>query len=477
MNEPQIITLAPLFDIIYRHRIAFLCVLAAGLGLTAAALLMLPNLYRSSALVRIAQPQLATAGTAAPPSPTERRARLQALGEKALGRASLDRIIAELKLYPRKRAAGTPIDELADYMRQRIVLAPLDPEQRADEQPVGFRISFEYPAAALAQRVTARLAAIYVEEDFRERVAAAAAAGEFLRQQTAAARARLDAQSDQIRIYKARHAGALPEELASNLQQLDLLREELDRTAEALAAARMASPEIRLKQMQDALITLRARYSDAYPDVVALRAEIDALKKSRRRAAPRIGGDTEGAAATPGVDALEARRTALSREIASVRERIADTPAHEQTLAMLERDYAVMSENYARSMNRQLEAQAAAALARRHAGEHLELARPASLPLRPARPDRLAILLLGALLSVAGAIALPFALFHTDSSFKDPQELSHAYASPILIAIPRVDEAAGRWERQQSALNAAALACVVMSVGVAALWMYTTRLF
>jgi uncharacterized protein involved in exopolysaccharide biosynthesis len=297
----------------------------------------------------------------------------------------------------------------------------------------------------------------------------------------ATARARLDAKSGEIKAYKARYAGALPEEMASNLQQLDRLREELDRTAEMLTVARTASPEIRLKQMQSDLITLRARYSDAYPDVVALRAEIDALKGSRHQGATRTRGDMrkdiEGGAATPSVEGLESRRAALSEEIALMRARIAATPAHEQALAALERDYTVLSGNYAQLMNRQLEAQASAALARRHAAGRLRIVDPANLPLRPARPDRLAILLLGALLSVAAATALSFALFYTDSSYKDPEELSHAHGSPVVVAIPRVDEDAGRWERQQSALGAAALACVAISMGVAALWMYTTGLF
>jgi uncharacterized protein involved in exopolysaccharide biosynthesis len=480
MNERQIITLTPQLDVVYRHRVAFSCMLAIGLGLTACAILMLPGLYRSTTMVRLEPPQL-TAAVAAAPVATQARDRLQALNEEALGRVSLSRILREFKLYPRKRAAGASIDELADYMRGRIALEPLGDQQRSDEQPIGFRLSFEYPMAAIAQQVTARLGAIYVDQDLRERTSAAAAAWEFLREQMATARARLDTKSGEIKAYKARYAGALPEEMTSNLQQLDRLREELDRTAEMLAAARTASPETRLKQMQSDLITLRARYSDAYPDVVALRAEIDTLQGSRHRGATRTRGDMrkdiEGGAATPSVEGLEARRAALSAEIALVRERIAATPAHEQALAALERDYTVLSGNYAQLMNRQLEAQALAALARRHAGGRLRIVDPANLPLRPARPDRLAILLLGALLSVAAATALSFALFYTDSSYKDPEELARAYGSPAVVAIPRVDENAGRWERQQSALGAAALACVAISMGVAALWMYTTRLF
>jgi hypothetical protein len=124
MNERQIITLTPQLDVVYRHRLAFSCMLAIGLGLTACAILILPGLYRSTTMVRIEPAQL-TAAVAAAPFATQTRDRLQALNEEALGRVSLGGIIREFKLYPRKRAAGASIDELADYMRGRIAWSRL----------------------------------------------------------------------------------------------------------------------------------------------------------------------------------------------------------------------------------------------------------------------------------------------------------------------------------------------------------------
>ena len=66
MNERQIITLTPQLDVVYRHRLAFSCMLAIGLGLTACAILILPGLYRSTTMVRIEPPQLTAAVAAAP---------------------------------------------------------------------------------------------------------------------------------------------------------------------------------------------------------------------------------------------------------------------------------------------------------------------------------------------------------------------------------------------------------------------------
>lgn len=478
MNERQIISLRPHLDILYRHRRSFVCVLAAGLGLTASALLMLPDVYRSSALV-MSEPAAVARIYAAATNANELRNRVQLLGEEALGRARLMRIIADFDLYPRRRAAHQPLGEIADYMRARVTLVPLSysgQRQFPAEGPGAFTVSFEYPDAALARKVTARLTAILISHDLRQRIAAAAAADEFLRERAAHARAALESKGAEIKAYKARYAGALPEELPANLQELDRLQGQLDMVTEALARAQTASPRNRLKEMEARLITLRARYSDQYPDVIALRAEIGALKRSQPR---RRDGTADGAATeTPGGAELAGRRAALRAEISGLRARIAETPAHEQELAALSRDYDVLGNNYALLMRRWLEAQTAAMLARRGEGGRLRVVDPANLPLRPARPNRLAIVVLGALLSIAAAAAVAFALFFTDTSFKDPEELARAYGGgQLLVAIPEIKEIAGRRERWHGALGAAAAACAALSTGVVALWMYATRAF
>jgi succinoglycan biosynthesis transport protein ExoP len=501
MNERQIISLRPYVDVLYRHRVSFLCALAVGLSLTAYALVMLPQGYRSSALLLEEPPEVAPSYIAAPAA-TDVRDRVEFVTQVALSRRRLARIIRAFNLYPRQRAAHEPIDELADRMRRRIAVDPVVDPQRPGEPPDAFEVSFEYPVAALAQAVTARLSAMFVNEDRSRRIAAAAVADRFLRDQVAGARASLEAKSSEIKTFKKRYAGALPEEMASNLQQLERLQEQLDLTVEALARAQVVSPQTRLGEMEGRLITLRARYSDAYPDVVALRDEIDALKRSR--AAPvrhpnrspsdgaRVLGDSSRAldgdsaldsartmdtARATGAGGLQARRAALLGQIASARERIAETPEHEQQLAALERDYGVLADNYARLMRRRLQARATMLLAQRDEGARLRVADPANLPLRPARPNSIAILVLGAIVSLAGAIALPFGIFFTDTSFKDPDELAREHGSPVLIAIPELKEIAGRRERLRNGLGAGAAAFAALSIGAAALWMYAARVF
>jgi uncharacterized protein involved in exopolysaccharide biosynthesis len=482
MNERQIVSLRPYVDVLYRHRLSFACILAVGLGLTTCALFMLPRAYRSSVLL-VEKPPEVVPGYVTEPRPIDTRERIRLLSDSALNHRQLTAIIRSFNLYPRRRAAHQSIDELAYRMRHRIAFKPAVGILRSGQMSSAFELSFEYPVAALAQAVTARLSKILVEADHTRRVAAAAAAERFIHDQVTAARAALEAKSAKVEAFEERHAGALPYEMTSNLQQLDGLQAQLRSASEALARGPAASRWARLERLETRLDMMRARYNSAYPDVVVLRAEIDALKKQT------AGGRTHSSAATmDGValpsgggtyayDRLQLQRVRLLRQIADVRKRIAETPANEQALDAIERDDDVLANNYARLMRLLLAAKAAVLLERRDEGRRLVVVDSADLPLQPTRPNRAAILALGAILSLGAAIALPFALFFTDSSFRNPEELSQEHASPVLIAIPELKKMREHRARLRNGIGAGAAAFIAFSIGATALWMYAIRLF
>lgn len=481
MRDRQVVNLRPYFDVIYRHRRSFLWVLVAGLGLTACVAVMLPPIYRSSALLVVEPPKVASRYV---PEPAAINAseRIELLSQSALGRGQLEKVIRSFDLYPRRRAAGQPMEALADLMREHIVLEPTVDPQRSGRQPATLRLSFEYPVPALAQAVTVRLSKILVEADRAERITVAAAADRFLRDQTRAARASLDEKRGEITAFEERHAQALPDEMANNLRQLDRLQQRLRLAAGASMRVRPASPRSRLDAMETHLAILRAHYSDAYPDVAVLRAEIDALKHHTASAKEHSSGARLDGASTAhfgwGVAdrGLQKRRAALLRQIAEVHELIAETPANAQQLAAYKSDYAALVDNYTRLMRQRLEAQAEMRLQQRGEGERLGIVAPAGLPLQPVRPNRAAVLALGVMLSLVAAIALPFGLFFTDSSFRNPEELAHEHGSPVLIAIPEIKELGQQRDRPHNGVGAGAAAFAAFSISTA-LWLYATRPF
>jgi polysaccharide biosynthesis transport protein len=474
MEERQVLSIRPYLDVILRHALTAVCVLAVGIGITICALVMLPDVFRSSTLVLIEPPEVSQSYIAAPTA-AETLNRVKILSTEALSRNRLEQVIQELDLYPGQRAAGVPMDELVAYMRKRISidLTNNDEDSHGSERLNSFRIGFEYPGAIVAQKVAARVAEVFINEDLRQRTGQATAANSFLQDQVASARLKLDAKSDAIKSYKTQHAGSLPQELESNLNQLKSAQERLNTMAPLVEKAVQDSPEVKLKNLKTQLITMRAQYGDQYPDVVALRAQVKALEESEAAAAkdPKARHDDAGPSA------LVARDDELRRTIDEYRQRIEETPKHEQELAELQRDYEVLTKDYQTLLQKKLEAQVSAQLLQREEGERFRVLDPANLPLKPERPNRMAIMLLGVILSFAAALGLPFGLSYTDTSFKDPDELAKEYGIPVLVAIPTADEKEKRAERIWTVFRAVAATSVTLSLGAAVIWIYATRIF
>jgi polysaccharide biosynthesis transport protein len=94
MSDEQLssISLAPYFDILYRHRLSFICTLTVGLLLTVLAVILLPNVYLSTTLVTI-EPQEVPAQYVSAGVTNHIQDRLKILSEKVLSRTQLERII------------------------------------------------------------------------------------------------------------------------------------------------------------------------------------------------------------------------------------------------------------------------------------------------------------------------------------------------------------------------------------------------
>ena len=478
MGGLQVVSLRPHLDVLYRHRIGAVCAFLVGLGVTAFTLLILPNVFVSSTVVLV-QLQTVEAGNVPSSRPDDVATRVSALTDQALRRAGLEEIIHQLDLYPRAQAAGVPIDLIADRMRGHVEIEMNSGDERDAPLPTSFKLTFEYPDRELVQQATAMMAQTYIDEDLQERSRQADAASQFLGEQVASAQAKVQQKADEIKAYKMRHRGALPEEMENSFRQLDLLQAQLNNLDQSLNSAKQISAPTRLQQLETQLTTLRAQFSDSYPDVRSLRAQIEALKKAQNEAgagAQNPSGQS-GSANGPDTESLSAQKQALEGQMERIREQIAETPTREQELAVMNREYDVVTKDYEQLLHKQLDAQVSARLERSPDSAHLKILEPAELPLLPVRPNRFAILLCGLVFSTAAALGLPFALFFTDTSFKDPDELGSEYGLPVLVAIPEVEEAAAGGEFRSGLLRALTASGVTLTVALAAVWVYATRFF
>ena len=498
--------------------LAFAFPLAAGVSLTA----FLPNIYRSTATVLVDRQQIPETFVQATVT-SALETRLHTISQEILSRSRLEALVSRFGLYAdlRQRVAA---EDVIERMRKDIRLELKGAETRGQrEATVAFTISYQGGDPTTVALVTNTLASFYIEENLKARERQAAGTAEFLKAQLAETKQRLDEQEQRVSEFKRRHIGELPQQMEANLGTLERLHTQLrlnadnqtraterrqalsNQLAEAeslLATPALAAPvggsgrppsrsetiEARLAKSKEELAKLRTRFSDKYPDVVLLAAEISALERELADAESRDPKREEKALpqATPltpyvlrlkeALSEVEGETKVLKGEdkrlrdaIATYQGRIENVPKREQEFRELSRDYESTRELYQSLLKRSEEAQLAESMEQRQKGEQFRVLDPAVPKPKPAAPNRVqlfVIALLGSLGLAAGAVVLAEKI---DTSFHTIDDLRAFSPVPVLVSIPLIvthtDRRRRRWHLQLGA--SAAFVGLVAIVGLA----------
>ncbi len=237
--------------------------------------------------------------------------------------------------------------------------------------------------------------------------------------------------------------------------------------------------EAQLEQMRNHLIDLQAKYTEKHPDIVVTKKKIADLeakvaefeaeqektekeKKPAKDAAPTKPSaskkelrfdprltprykelETQMVATDQEIQRLRQEDALVRKQIAEYRARVESTPAREQALAILTRDYNNTRESYASLLKKSQEAQQAENLERRQKGEQFKVIDPARTPEKPYRPDIPKMLLIGLVLGLFSGVAAAFFREQMDRSFRDAEDLKVTLGFKVLANIPRVGSKAG----------------------------------
>jgi succinoglycan biosynthesis transport protein ExoP len=481
----------------------------------------LPSIYRSTATVLVDRQQVPEAFVRSTVT-SALETRLHTISQEILSRSRLEALINRFDLYADLRRR-LPLEEVIRRMRGDIKLELKSVDARGGrEATVAFTISYQGSAPGTVSLVTNTLASFYVEENLRARERQATSTAEFLKVQLGETKTRLDEQEGRVSEFKRRHLGELPQQMDANLATLERLSTQLrlnadnqTRAAErrqalstqmaeaetllspALAApagpAAPETPETRLARLKQELIGLRTQFSEKYPDVVRLAAEVGALERELADAKSRELQDatpvaTPPAALTPYVlrlkEALseaEAELKILKNEdgrlrdgIATYQARVENVPRREQEFRELSRDYESTRELYQSLLKRYEEAQLAESMEQRQKGEQFRVLDPALPSPEPAAPNRFRLLVMGLMVSLGLAIGVVALAERIDTSFHTVDDLRAVSAVPVLVSIPRIvtqtDLRRGRWRMRL----AASAACVGVGVIVGITYLAAT---
>lgn len=478
-------TLSKLLAIIVRRRWWLMLVAGATIGGTVLYMAILPSRYTSQATLLVVQQQVPERFVL-PSNTAGIREVLQATTQEVLSRTKLLGIVEEFDLYAQERKRLSA-EGVLDLIRRNIEIQPLE-AQTSQRELNSFKISFTTGNAQLAQEVTSRLTSLFISQNLETRERQATTTAKFLNEQLEAARAKLSEAEEQLSKFKIRHLGELPEQEQENVTVLGGLQAQLQNTTaslsrakeqrqylESLAGYRSISLENELTRLVSERDNLLDRYTPEYPAVIKINRKIeqeDALLKMMRvpstnsaktapsqRAALANTQDFDVGQLRSQMDANRLEVENLSKDeqqlkasIARYQRRLDQTPALEQQLTGILRNYELLKQNYADLLSKEMQSQLSADLEKRQEGQQFRLVDRASLPTVPTSPNRLKGGLLGTLAGLGLGFAVAFLVDIMDRSFHSEEDLSQRLAVPIVIGIPLLltpEEEMGRLRRRR----------------------------
>jgi polysaccharide chain length determinant protein (PEP-CTERM system associated) len=434
---------------------------------------LLPNLYESSAKVYVnADPVLTPLlkGLAADTDPTRQ---VDYMRRTLLSRPNLEEAarLANLDLGgPQQR------DALLDHLATTLRIDPITPNLLS--------ISYRATTPAEAANVVQSLLTIFADKTTGSSRTEMDSAERFLTGEIAAYETKLREKDAQRAALTARYPDLLPIDrngsrldqvrgqvvqlqfqLSDVTEQRDALQKELDGVPAMLSVDQMpqvvigtsGQPDTPARRLQDArkrLDTLRAQYTDEYPDILATRREIAQLEAEAKNPSAWDQADAtkaKGQIANPVYDQLKLKLVDADTTIASIRHKLADSRGEQSRLEAtiksapgilarardLDRDYEVIKKAYDELVQRLQAAQIADAANTKTDQIQFRIVDPPDVPVLPAAPNRLlfntAVLLIG----LGAGVALPLLILQFDSSVSTIGQLRNL-GVPILGSVSRL---------------------------------------
>ena len=408
--------------------------------------------------------------------------RVSTITQQVLSRTNLQKMIDELHMSPagiNSQGYGPAIAVL----RENITI-----ETKGRRQLETITISFTHHDPMMAMKVASNLASQYINANIKMREQFIEGATEFLGTELEMAKQELDKKEKILSEYKLKYLGELPGQLDSNLRTLDRLQLEKTRSQEVLkgveermdqlkktiqeynaASASLGSGESALPQHQVAnnrmdplvrqVIELKRKlrgmlgeYTEAYPDIVSLKAQIQRLEQELAER-PEVEGEIDPypAELRKSLTELKKERATLKVQLGritkSMREyegRIERTPSREQEMLTLQRDYGNMRKNYQQIDQKRINARISENLDKRQKSERFRILDPANLPTKPEGFPREVIALGGFGGGLGLGLGLAVLLELLSPTFRRSEDVEVSLGFPMLATIPSFKMAYGK---------------------------------
>ena len=491
-NASQPLEMGRYIDIVRRRHMIFLILLLLGWAVVWASSWFLPARYKSSTLILVEEPELPK-NYVVPNVNDDLQDRLQSITQQILSRTRLLLIIDKLHLYQGKDQPSTPDGRVERMRKDTDIELVRDPQNQAI---TAFRVNFSAPNPHTAQQVTSELTNLFIDENTKVREQESENTTQFIESQLATARASLADQDARVRGFEATHEGELPTEEATNLQILSGLQSQLQNEQDALNAAKqqnvyhqslieqyrnlsgthrttatgtpssLEAIDQRLETLQTKLQELKTRYTDQFPEVEQVKAQIAESEKARDQLIANLKKAPEGKEQSASSQAQASEEPAqngpllqlqsqlesdqleisnrqkaidnLKTRVNEYQARLSGEPAVSQQLADLTRGYEQSQQNYNELLKKESDSQMATSMEQMQEGERFMMIDPPSLPLRPDFPNRLKMCEAGLGAGLAlGLLVVALLEFLDDRMYSD-REIEKLISAQVICEIPDI---------------------------------------
>lgn len=483
LNEPQ-----DYLALLIRRKLWVVVSLVLILSATVLVSLLLPDVYVSSTLILV-EPRDVPDDVVKEFVTASTEQRLNSIQETVLSRTNLLRIINQ---FPEGMDELRALEEQAqvERMRRRIAITITADRTSRDSIVPFFEISYQDTDPELAQKVTSRLASLFIEYDAKTREAQVFGTVDFLKNELEKVSVQLRDAEKALSQLKDQYRYELPEQLEANLRTLDRLQEERKANSESydrymslkldLDRQLSETPPVITQQMQRQvggaarstrsplveeyktkereLKELSSKYTAKHPDVLRLKGELEALRgEIRPEDLVEIDQSVElepTQISQPNplyqnlVSQLRQVNTELSisrekrnwieQEIQRFNRRVENTPKREQEIADLKRRYEGLSKQYDTLKANLNQAELAQSLESRQKGEQFQIVDPASYPVSPSKPNRLWMLAVGLFGGLGFGAALALGVDFADQKVWSYAEIEKLLGVPVVAEIPEI---------------------------------------
>lgn len=455
----------------------------------------LPKVYESACIVEVDRGTIENPLKTRRERPLDLRDQLKVFSENALRWEILSRVIDEVgtdpiletsdvygigKLMKKLGLAKESGDVSGKGYAQKESVAKLLQEKikLRQKQPRFLVLSYRGSRPDVNAKILNILVSTLIEEKTRVELDLSSRNYAFIRQELKSYREKLEAAEGRLREFKERHISELPSSINLNLKQLAsdkskllacelemaelstrlrYIEGELERQSELIVSEvrREANPMAvvlneRIVDMEIELTRLRTNYTEIHPKVVELRGQLEGLKRQRDKLKESTV-DSETSMLNPvyqqlaqdkqktlmTINGLRNRSGNLKIRIEENEKKVLSTPAQEQQLLALTRNYEVTANIHNMLLQKVEEVRLQEKLALEERDKEsfrvMEYARAA---LMPVAPKKLQVLLVILIVGAGTCFGIMLLLDLFDDSLNSVEEAKSFIGKPLLGTIP-----------------------------------------